>query len=373
MILPPYISSSMISSFNECPKRWAASHFYGKKGNEDGFAFGTAFHNVMEHLWEDAANLYDLTERYFPDDEEDRGMVYDAVRDLQSYDETNHHVSLGREIHFELPISDRVIVTGHIDQVLRAGDNTLIVRDFKTNRNIEPAVVWTNRIQPRIYNWAARELFPDYEKVLFQIVYPRYAHRVTWEMRPEGPQLLDYVERVWRQIQAFYEDGVFRGDITAGFEAVLNAYCGWCAIRSECFVYQSVSSLRELPMVDSEGPGARYNRLSLLKKAIESHMSDAKRQVRANMNAEDSEYREDGLMFRMTSQNRVSYDTESVWPDFINWLRESGQHVQMAKLISFSTTGVTAFLREHPELEQAFQQARSVKKTEESLTVIKSR
>ena len=192
-------------------------------------------------------------------------------------------------------------------------------------------------------------------------------------MRPEGRQLLDYVERVWLQIQAFLDEGARRGDVTAGFEAVLNAYCGWCAIRNECSVYQRVASLRELPMVDSEGPGARYNRLSLLKKAVESHMSDAKRQVRAKMKTDDSEYTEDGLLFRMTSQNRVSYDTESVWPDFINWLQSSGQHVQMAKLLSFSTTGVAALLREHPELDQAFQSAKSVKKTEESLTVIKSR
>lgn len=372
MILAPYISSSMISSFNECPKRWAASHFYNKKGSEDGFRFGTAFHEMIEKL-EDSLSLRLLVNAAF-DDEDERGMVYDAVVDLIEYDEQNEHKSLARELHFELPsIDGGPMVIGHVDQVLEVDEKTIMVRDFKTNRNIEPAVVWNSKIQPRVYNWAIRQLYPQYEKVLFQVVYPRYAHRVTWEMQPENERLIQYLTDVWCEMRDYLQRGSDLGDLSAGFPPVINAYCGWCAIRSECPLYQQIAQLRDVPLQDSEGPGNRYHRLGLVKKAIESHMSDAKRQVRAMMQPGDYQYQEGETLFQMSSQNRVSYDAEAVWPEFLNWLIKSGKAVEMSRLISFSSTGVAAFLKDSPELKPAFEAAKQVKKTEESLTVVRGK
>lgn len=367
----------MISSFNECPKRWAAAHFYGKKGNEDGFRFGTAFHEMMEKVDNvDPQNgLSILVDSYF-DDEEERGMVHDSVMDLQEYDRLNEHVSMQRELHFEIPLEDAqgdIVLIGHIDQLIFVNDQTLMIRDFKTNRNIEPAVVWNNKIQPRIYNWAVRKLYPQVEKILFQVVYPRYAHRVTWEMQPEAQALPIYIKKIWLMMESYLKQGSASGDVIKLFPAALNAYCGWCPIRDECLTYQQISLLREVPSVDEEGPGARYYRLSLLKKAIEAHMSDAKRQVRARMSDGDYRYEEGGVLFQMSSQNRVSYDTESVWPDFLNWLITSGQGVEMSKILSFSTTGVAALLRDNPDLYAAFEAAKKVKKTEESLTVVRGK
>ena len=233
----PYVSASLIGSFERCPFSFAMSHYHGEKGDGSAAVFGTKFHTLMEQVHTmPIEDVITYCENHFGEEAE---IVTETVMEILANDNALDWKQIDNEHKFEIYIPEvGITVVGHIDHILAEttpdGKRKLIIRDYKTTWKYEPAVVWSNRIQPRCYNWAARIQFPDFDIYEFQIWYPRQDRVVQWTLEPENEGFLSYIADVWDDLKKYYAQGWQEGDPAKHMPQILGEGCKYCAVKDLC-------------------------------------------------------------------------------------------------------------------------------------------
>jgi len=243
------LSFSMISTFRQCPGKFARIyHYRDPRYIADAALEGSVFHDVVE--------------RWMPDRTQDwRKILKDVVRNQMSpftgkraYEEVSYEQYLGayrllqdftkrndlnvKSIAYETPfdfvLPNGVPINGRIDRVDEAPDGYLEFVDYKTTR----AFIYRNEVeqslQGAMYSLAGMyKLYPG-RKFRFTIDAIRFSP-ITVEFSPEFlDATMDYLENTWDEIQAMEpEEAEFKP----------NKYCGFCPYKDDPSVCTAVQDV----------------------------------------------------------------------------------------------------------------------------------
>jgi hypothetical protein len=365
MTPPPYLSASLISSFDSCPFRYAKSKYQGAKENADGARFGSLFHQTIEEIDGLAApDVYEKVVSIFG--EEEASEVIDYIQDIQFSDNLAGLKRIARETKFEILMPEiGITLVGHIDDLLESEDgSTLVIRDYKTTLKFEPAVVWSNRVQPRCYNYAVRRLsnLKKYDNYVFQICYPKQGKVVEWDLEPENESFEDYISNVWLKMKEYYGKGFDEGEPSKYFPQILNDNCRYCVVRNQCDKYQKAIKLTMIPTAEiDESDGEKYVRLNSLSKAIDTEIALIKERLLKRFQPGERSLDDNGYAFRLQSNSRRRY----VAGDILHELEVKGvlesYDIDLNKLLEVSSSEIDSLSRKYPELRDLFDRYKTVK------------
>lgn len=372
---PPFLSASLMSDFERCSWQWARKYRSvwddaptENHGVSYALKFGSDYHALIEEIdgLEDG-EVFLKIEEMFGEEADD---VYDYIREIQDRDASLGLKRIAREAKFEIYVPEiGVTLTGHIDDLLETADGkTLIIRDYKTGLKWESAVAWTNRIQPRLYNWAVRH--PDfqassglrvYENYRFEICYPRQQKTVDWELIPETPALLAYVASIWLDMVGWYEKGFAEGDPSRYFPQILNQYCRNCHVRSQCDTYLDALSVDKLPQGLHETDVQALLRLMNLEKAIKGEIDARKSAIKARFPEGSKTYEEEGHNFTTVTRSSRSYKSGDVLSDLYEQRELHLEALNFDKLFTLVNSEVDRVVRAYPFLKPIFEKSKKVK------------
>jgi hypothetical protein len=227
----PSLRVTEVQSFEACPLQWHEKRFVLPKGESGPYArIGTAVHKVIELFV--LGQLGGVEWSHIKFWLHNEGVSDDEIENCYRYLGELRNLGLrpiAVEIAFELsPVLGQLPLTGHMDLVGVARDGALTIVDHKTNRSRESVNVWRHRLQPVLYAWAARQLWPRYETYRFIIGYVNLHEFVQWDIDGEMNDELA-VARYWqacREMQTYAARGQY--------EARLNDGCRFCPIKSRC-------------------------------------------------------------------------------------------------------------------------------------------
>lgn len=167
-----YISASRLETFLLCPMKYYAQYVLGLRDEPgDAARLGTAVHKAME-LATEARRLGKsgvecdpfthlpaalLENRVSAEEDLAKEMINNAI-DWGYFRTVGNCV--GCEVEFKTPLPDGTNIYGFIDRLdVRA--NTADIKDLKTGKRPFPEHEVQKKWQGRIYNIAARALYPD--------------------------------------------------------------------------------------------------------------------------------------------------------------------------------------------------------------------
>lgn len=119
--------------------------------------------------------------------EDGLNMIYSAIKRYDTYFRTgikSPENPNGRVIGIELPVGiswgqddngEDIKMNGYIDLVIEYDPQTIIIVDYKTGYSIPTFEEFIADLQPRMYSYAAKKLFPQYNFVWVQFDYFRGA------------------------------------------------------------------------------------------------------------------------------------------------------------------------------------------------------
>jgi hypothetical protein len=156
--------------------------------------------------------------------EEGRHILVDYAARNGMVDYARH---IGIEQRFELPLAGWNFL-GFIDRIDDLGDDHIDVRDYKTNRVLFDRDQVDNDLQPSIYLWAAKQLYPNAKKITF--TFDMLRHGIDMKTTRDEEQIesaCNFVESLMRQSEV------------GPYPARLNEFCAWCDQRNQCPKYQN--------------------------------------------------------------------------------------------------------------------------------------
>lgn len=231
--------------FQDCPARWAAE----KQGagqtwlpssprskRPDYARIGTAVHSVCEavvkgvfdpeYTWEWPTWERDLMKAGLTPEERDNCLGY-CVQLKRWARDTVEVVGVEAEFVAQLdrglpPLAAHPDILGWDPK-----DEVLVIRDHKTNRQIEDEETWAQKFQPRFYTWMLRLLTEGRHPIRYEIGYVNKNTVVSWIT---DPRLEDDLPQVYRNT---VED--FRAFLRWGnFPEIVNPYCNTCPRFADC-------------------------------------------------------------------------------------------------------------------------------------------
>jgi hypothetical protein len=232
-----------------CPRQWQAKYVQGigvgtssKAGN-----LGTLAHEVIEAFLlgnlflEDQARLLAIQAKL-----DQAGMPFHEIQALWAYlwqlkDDLPYVQAV--ELEFTLRVIEGALpLRGHIDLVLKRGDDLIIV-DHKTNRKAQPVTWWEQQLQPQAYAWAIRQMWPGH-RLYFRIGYVNLGRSLTWQMRRETD--FKFVQRftaLWEQFAEYRQK-------PEPWPARHNENCKYCPISGRCptFIHQGQAFIDSLKL-----------------------------------------------------------------------------------------------------------------------------
>lgn len=377
--LPPYISASMIGMMIDCPRRWAAGHFLGQSGDQSVFDFGTRFHSVVERM-----NTYDvkdtiacINEVFAGFDDMEIKEVQDAVADIYNHDMIMGLKTVAQEHHFEIPIRHDLTLTGHMDHLLETEEigvqgrvkKILIVRDYKTNRQIESAVSWTNKIQPRVYSYAVRREFPGYDEYRFEVWYTRYSRQTTWKTHDESQALVDYVCSIYdvaNQMASAYSTNP-----VLGFPETVNRYCSYCPLKENCRSFGDMVETKPsvVQRMLTELPASRsYAYIDAMIKGLETIKDELKEKIVSA--AKNDVYSDAGGEIGLSTRANVKYDADKV----VEWLQtnaaDSFVGMDLTNVFGLTTSGALKLKARYPVMTEVIDKNKVSSRTKPSLEIL---
>jgi putative RecB family exonuclease len=183
------LSASMLEKWDQCPLLCKTVYEDGiKEPPSEAAAFGTAIHATMETVVNASKDAFFPMsyELVLPKMLEKHGvqarfreateLVVQAIR-WGYMDGLTHMIGVEKEFKFTLP--DGTTVHGYIDRLdWDKTTDTLTVYDLKTGK-APPREKLVKAWQTRIYNWAARKLFPAASTCQVKYLYLRTRQEVV--------------------------------------------------------------------------------------------------------------------------------------------------------------------------------------------------
>jgi DNA helicase-2/ATP-dependent DNA helicase PcrA len=177
---PLALSASAINTFESCPQKYLFSQMWGiRTGAHAPLSFGNVMHATIREFvgqlrkgrrlpFEEVAAIYERewTKAGYEDDYQEQEYKKDGLEQLRAFHASTLEAPpdvLAQERFFELPLGNRIVLTGRMDQVNRAGapgEKSIEIVDYKTGRpKTEPQA--KKDLQLSVYALAAREVYGE--------------------------------------------------------------------------------------------------------------------------------------------------------------------------------------------------------------------
>jgi DNA helicase-2/ATP-dependent DNA helicase PcrA len=214
--------------------------WYLRTGPHAALSFGTVMHNTIREFlgqlrkgrrlaFEEVAAIYERewSSAGYEDTYQEQEYKKDGLEQLRAFYESTIDAPpdvLAQERRFELPLENRVVLTGRMDQVNRAGapgEKLVEIVDYKTGRPRTEAHAKKD-LQLSVYALAAREVFGE---VVARLVFYNIQNNESVGTTRDAKQLTRAEEDV-QEVAA---------EIRAGhFPAKVGYFCRSCEFRLIC-------------------------------------------------------------------------------------------------------------------------------------------
>lgn len=272
-----HLSKSSLEIFEQCPYRWASEYLFGLRDKTPNkfAAIGTASHQLMEAKLKGQSRDRSLLAK-IPDKTERQNIV-------SFIDSLPPRKTIGIEHEFRVKFRDDAPpVLGYIDHFAWHPVETeaILIEDWKTNRQFESLSVWLTKLQPQIYPWAVRTIYPG-TTIYYSVGYLILNKSVSWRTDPNQDQVV--VERMsndWDQIVEL-TGGVDRVPTLDSFPQRLGDHCTWCPVKRSCATFRnavhhlSPESFKELV----KSPAQRWLELKTIKSLLDDLIEEAEEEL----------------------------------------------------------------------------------------------
>jgi DNA helicase-2/ATP-dependent DNA helicase PcrA len=238
---PLPLSASAIGTFDSCPQKYLFSQMWGiRTGAHAPLSFGNVMHTTIGAFvgqlrkgrrlpFEEVAAIYDRewSKAGYEDDYQEQEYKKDGLEQLRAFHASTLEAPpevFAQERRFELPLANRIVLTGRMDQVNRAGgpgEKLVEIVDYKTGRPKTEAHAKKD-LQLSVYALAAREVYD--EKVARLVFYNMQNNETIFATR--DAKQLGRAEEDIQEVAA---------EIRAGhFPAKVGYACKACEFRLIC-------------------------------------------------------------------------------------------------------------------------------------------
>lgn len=317
-----YLSYSRLDRFETCPLSFKL-HYIDKyePGPNVSLLFGKTIHAVLEQLYQEvidqeftgflsedrALKLYSqvcLTERLTGIGifEEGADILKNFVRRQGVVD---HRGILAVEKEFLIYIG-RFPVKGFIDRVDVEDDETIIVKDYKTNRMLFTREEVDTSLQLSLYQHVAHQLWPWAKKV--KLAFDMLRHDIVMETSRTPEQLdaaMQYIETVGRMTEE-----------TEEYEPRLNNNCVYCDHRYHCPAYKdALAGKQKFACVDKsdfEAVAKEREEVSHIVKIATERKQELEKILKAELK-QKNELVLNGMRYRMFNTEKKTYPVEKTF------------------------------------------------------------
>jgi hypothetical protein len=347
-----HLSPSNLEMFRTCPHKWAAHYLHGiRQKSSDAADIGTMMHKVTQ--------IY--LHGQLSEPEQFPGIHVVPIKEraaLGEYLATHEEIRpflIGTEIELRMQMRpDIPPILMAIDAAFGYPDGTLLIEDHKSNRAFETQDVWAKRMQPKIYAWAARRMWPQYHTLRFKIGYPNLGTSVEWQIHPEEDLETEAeVFELWRQMLEYSQHGL------AGFPQTFNKSCGFCPMKTRCKEY--ISTVENFSM-DMAGlvtltPVERYRKIKAIEKAVTEAVKEAKSAAVDYIKENGGKVKSGDkvAVAKIEQERKVSF--RQVWeaftdPNDYDELLVEELFARANELFSVRLTGLDEFIKAQPSLKR---------------------
>jgi DNA helicase-2/ATP-dependent DNA helicase PcrA len=178
---PLPLSASAIATFDSCPQKYLFSNMWGiRTGPHAPLSFGNVMHTTIGEFvrelrkgrrvpFDEVAAIYERewTSAGFEDTYQENEYKKDGLEQLRAFHASTLDAPpdvFAQERRFELPLANRIVLTGRMDQVNRAGaagEKIIEIVDYKTGKPKTDAHAKKD-LQLSVYALAAREVFGEH-------------------------------------------------------------------------------------------------------------------------------------------------------------------------------------------------------------------
>jgi DNA helicase-2/ATP-dependent DNA helicase PcrA len=238
---PLPLSASAIGTFESCPQKYLFTQLWGiRTGPRAALSFGNVMHTTIGAFvgqlrkgrrlpFEEVAAIYDRewSKAGYEDDYQEQEYKKDGLEQLRAFHASTLDAPpevFAQERRFELPLANRIVLTGRMDQVNRVGapgEKLVEIVDYKTGRPKTEAHAKKD-LQLSVYALAAREVYD--EKVARLVFYNMQNNETIFATR--DAKQLGRAEEDIQEVAA---------EIRAGhFPAKVGYACKACEFRLIC-------------------------------------------------------------------------------------------------------------------------------------------
>ena len=254
------LSATRINSFLQCKQKyWFAYVDRVEKLSNPVFALGLACHETLEKaglLWQEkelkkfsAKQIKDLLDFY------DKASVEEGInsqedhilgRDLVRYRLNNFALGtriVGIEDKFgfqgsqKLTTKDGIELIGAIDKSIELDEKTLLIVDYKTSKTVPDGGKLKTDLQLSMYNLVAKQLYPQYERIILSLDMLRKGELVyTYRTEEELDNFEHYLKVIHKEMSSLKKKDA---------KPTLHMLCAWCDYSNICDKYQEACNKKE--------------------------------------------------------------------------------------------------------------------------------
>lgn len=209
----------------------------------------------------------------------------------------------GKQINSKLGVP----LIGAIDKVEEYDDDTILIIDYKTSKTAPTAPQMRTDVQLSLYDLVARQLYPQYKRVILSLDLLKSDVLYTYRTDKERAEFEEYLKVIYEAMLNLKAEDV---------KASLNMFCGWCDYKDYCSTYQRAckkSDYTFLPLMqyDDDTLIDEWQNVKAVKKILEGRerelsmvlMGKIKRNAK-NLKGPDSE-----VYVRQNSSTNYDLDT----------------------------------------------------------------
>lgn len=359
-----HLSASSLSLFDECPRSWATRYLLGRREEETSPALriGSAHHTIIEKWFKQIDTSNDEAWSVIPNAERTKLADYIRIHCHSLYARGCQIIEVEGEhlVHWH-PDAPPILL--YLDLVyLIPEEKKIVIRDHKSNRRLESVEEWLKKWQPKIYAWAARQIWGSEYTIVFEVGYIQFGTVLEFEIPPAyDEQLLNDMLQHWKRMVAY---GSSRAS-TVGvefFPAIPNQGCRYCALKEACAekLQEDASFLvlsEDLEAWElSNDPVQRYAQAHRIKAYAERIIEETKEAVTETVRQRGNELKVGESVFKLRVRKERSVDPAKVIPHITRY--EGWESV-----VSFGLTKLDSFVKAYPDLKPVVEGATTVDET----------
>lgn len=374
------ISATRINSFLRCKKKYWFNYVVKMpKVANPAFRLGIAVHEALEA----AGKIWMKKQKFTKTDIKKILDVYRKVSIKEGIIEMEIHLKgldllksrlskfdfgtkvIGLETKFgfmggpDVKSELGVPLIGAIDRVDIVNEDTLIITDYKTSATAPTPDQLRTDMQLSIYDVVARQLWPNYERVILSLDMLKSDVLYTYRTPEERVEFEAYLKEVHDQMKAFTEKDA---------KAELNMFCPWCDYKAHCPAYKKAYEktdykFDEIANLEDSQLVTEWKQLRNTKKILEERERELAMVIMEKIqDTGDPVHNEDSELY-IRQNSRTTYDSETVG--------RLVPHDSFLKLANLNKKAVDNYLDANPAIKEEVLRASRVNYTSPFLAVKK--